>query len=151
MREPMIMCDAHRTAGGSVRPARRCVLRPLWAPAGSRPRPRSANPTHPCTLTWEDKCTRAAWARSQSTPSHGERAWPEPRGAAHAALTCSPVCGRISRLFDGTEPIVLDRLKQHYFIDRDGHMFRYILNFLRTSKLLLPDDFTVRVWSFSVR
>ncbi|TNM87696.1 hypothetical protein fugu_005917 [Takifugu bimaculatus] len=48
---------------------------------------------------------------------------------------------RISRLFDGTEPIVLDRLKQHYFIDRDGHMFRYILNFLRTSKLLIPDDF----------
>uniref|UniRef100_A0A674PJG0 Potassium channel tetramerization domain containing 1 n=1 Tax=Takifugu rubripes TaxID=31033 RepID=A0A674PJG0_TAKRU len=41
---------------------------------------------------------------------------------------------RISRLFDGTEPIVLDRLKQHYFIDRDGHMFRYILNFLRTSE-----------------
>lgn len=52
---------------------------------------------------------------------------------------------RISRLFDGTEPIVLDRLKQHYFIDRDGHMFRYILNFLRTSKLLIPDDFKVSV------
>lgn len=52
---------------------------------------------------------------------------------------------RISRLFDGTEPIVLDSLKQHYFIDRDGHMFRYILNFLRTSKLLIPDDFKVSV------
>lgn len=51
--------------------------------------------------------------------------------------------GRIGRLFDGTEPIVLDSLKQHYFIDRDGHMFRYILNFLRTSKLLIPDDFKV--------
>lgn len=51
---------------------------------------------------------------------------------------------RIGRLFDGTEPIVLDSLKQHYFIDRDGQMFRYILNFLRTSKLLLPDDFKVR-------
>nr|XP_057930236.1 uncharacterized protein LOC131130102 isoform X2 [Doryrhamphus excisus] len=48
---------------------------------------------------------------------------------------------RIGRLFDGSEPIVLDSLKQHYFIDRDGAMFRYILNFLRTSKLLLPDDF----------
>ncbi|CAB1324054.1 unnamed protein product [Coregonus sp. 'balchen'] len=47
----------------------------------------------------------------------------------------------IGRLFNGTEPIVLDSLKQHYFIDRDGHMFRYILNFLRTAKLLLPDDF----------
>ncbi|XP_019741328.1 uncharacterized protein LOC109525330 [Hippocampus comes] len=48
---------------------------------------------------------------------------------------------RIGRLFDGSEPIVLDSLRQHYFIDRDGAMFRYILNFLRTSKLLLPDDF----------
>lgn len=55
------------------------------------------------------------------------------------------VYDRISRLFDGTEPIVLDSLKQHYFIDRDGHMFRYILNFLRTSKLLIPDDFKVSV------
>ncbi|KAL7879192.1 hypothetical protein AOLI_G00101660 [Acnodon oligacanthus] len=48
---------------------------------------------------------------------------------------------RISRLFNGTEPIVLDSLKQHYFIDRDGEIFRYILSFLRTCKLLLPDDF----------
>lgn len=45
---------------------------------------------------------------------------------------------------------MLDRLKQHYFIDRDGHMFRYILNFLRTSKLLIPDDFTVSVASGAV-
>jgi len=51
---------------------------------------------------------------------------------------------RISRLFNGTEPIVLDSLKQHYFIDRDGEIFRYILSFLRTSKLLLPEDFKVR-------
>lgn len=50
---------------------------------------------------------------------------------------------RISRLFNGTEPIVLDSLKQHYFIDRDGEIFRYVLSFLRTSKLLLPDDFKV--------
>jgi hypothetical protein len=34
-------------------------------------------------------------------------------------------------------------LKQHYFIDRDGEIFRYVLSFLRTSKLLLPDDFKV--------
>lgn len=50
---------------------------------------------------------------------------------------------RIGQLFEGTEPIVLDSLKQHYFIDRDGPMFRYTLNLLRTSKLLIPDDFTV--------
>ncbi|KAL7396820.1 hypothetical protein ABVT39_012186 [Epinephelus coioides] len=57
-----------------------------------------------------------------------------------ATLTKYPE-SRIGRLFDGTEPIVLDSLKQHYFIDRDGPMFRYILNFLRTSKLLIPADF----------
>ncbi|XP_063058103.1 uncharacterized protein LOC134451528, partial [Engraulis encrasicolus] len=57
-----------------------------------------------------------------------------------ATLTKYPE-SRIGRLFDGSEPIVLDSLKQHYFIDRDGLMFRYILNFLRTSRLLLPDDF----------
>ncbi|XP_066288610.1 BTB/POZ domain-containing protein kctd15-like [Branchiostoma lanceolatum] len=48
---------------------------------------------------------------------------------------------RLARLFNGSEPIVLDSLKQHYFIDRDGEMFGFILNYLRTGKLLLPDDF----------
>ncbi|XP_071487903.1 BTB/POZ domain-containing protein kctd15-like [Diadema antillarum] len=48
---------------------------------------------------------------------------------------------RLSKLFTGHIPIILDSLKQHYFIDRDGHLFRYILNFMRTSRLLLPDDF----------
>ncbi|ROL42111.1 BTB/POZ domain-containing protein kctd15 [Anabarilius grahami] len=57
-----------------------------------------------------------------------------------ATLTKYPD-SRISRLFNGTEPIVLDSLKQHYFIDRDGEIFRFILSFLRTCKLLLPDDF----------
>uniref|UniRef100_A0A3B3D778 Potassium channel tetramerization domain containing 1 n=1 Tax=Oryzias melastigma TaxID=30732 RepID=A0A3B3D778_ORYME len=57
-----------------------------------------------------------------------------------ATLTRYPD-SRIARLFNGTEPVVLDSLKQHYFIDRDGSMFRYILNFLRTSKLLVPEDF----------
>lgn len=36
---------------------------------------------------------------------------------------------------------MLDSLKQHYFIDRDGGMFRHILNFMRNSKLLIPDNF----------
>ncbi|XP_023140732.1 BTB/POZ domain-containing protein kctd15-like isoform X1 [Amphiprion ocellaris] len=57
-----------------------------------------------------------------------------------ATLTKFPE-SRIGRLFSGSEPIVLDSLKQHYFIDRDGDIFRFILSFLRTCKLLLPEDF----------
>ncbi|XP_068239452.1 BTB/POZ domain-containing protein kctd15 isoform X2 [Palaemon carinicauda] len=49
---------------------------------------------------------------------------------------------RLARLFNGTIPIVLDSLKQHYFIDRDGKMFRHILNYMRHGKTLLPEDFT---------
>jgi hypothetical protein len=51
---------------------------------------------------------------------------------------------RLSKMFNGTIPIVLDTLKQHYFIDRDGKLFRYILNFMRTGRVSLPlsfDDF----------
>lgn len=33
-------------------------------------------------------------------------------------------------------------LQQHYFIDRDGNMFRHILNFMRNSKLLIAEDFS---------
>ncbi|XP_075990647.1 BTB/POZ domain-containing protein twz [Anticarsia gemmatalis] len=55
-------------------------------------------------------------------------------------LTAYPE-SRLGKMFNGTIPIVLDTLKQHYFIDRDGGMFRHILNFLRNKKLLLPCDF----------
>lgn len=48
---------------------------------------------------------------------------------------------RLAKLFNGSIPIVLDSLKQHYFIDRDGGMFRHILNFMRNSKLLIPENF----------
>lgn len=68
----------------------------------------------------------------------GQVDWP-----FHQTSRPSVISPRISRLFNGTEPIVLDSLKQHYFIDRDGEIFRYVLSFLRTSKLLLPDDFKV--------
>lgn len=49
---------------------------------------------------------------------------------------------RLAKLFNGSIPIVLDSLKQHYFIDRDGGMFRHILNFMRNSRLLIPDNFS---------
>lgn len=48
---------------------------------------------------------------------------------------------RLAKLFSGGIPIVLDSLKQHYFIDRDGETFKHILNFMRNSKLLVPDNF----------
>lgn len=48
---------------------------------------------------------------------------------------------RLARMFNGSIPIVLDSLKQHYFIDRDGKMFRHILNFLRTNTLAIPEYF----------
>ena len=32
--------------------------------------------------------------------------------------------------------------KGYYFIDRDGTLFRYVINFLRSSRLNLPKDFT---------
>lgn len=48
---------------------------------------------------------------------------------------------RLAKLFNGTIPIVLDSLKQHYFIDRDGGMFRHILNFMRNSRLFIPENF----------
>jgi len=48
---------------------------------------------------------------------------------------------RLARMFNGSIPIVLDSLKQHYFIDRDGKMFRHILNFLRTNTCPVSENF----------
>ncbi|XP_051881760.1 BTB/POZ domain-containing protein KCTD21-like [Pristis pectinata] len=46
----------------------------------------------------------------------------------------------LGSMFAGTLPIKKD-VQGNCFIDRDGKMFRYILNFLRTSHLDLPVDF----------
>ncbi|KAA3674308.1 BTB/POZ domain-containing protein KCTD1/15 [Paragonimus westermani] len=48
---------------------------------------------------------------------------------------------RLGRMFNGVIPIVLDTMKQHYFIDRDGALFRHVLNFLRTGQLHLDAQY----------
>jgi hypothetical protein len=44
-------------------------------------------------------------------------------------------------MFKGDIPSSRDQ-NGHYFIDRDGEMFRYILNFCRSGKLCLPQKFS---------
>ncbi|GAU96398.1 hypothetical protein RvY_07850 [Ramazzottius varieornatus] len=48
---------------------------------------------------------------------------------------------RLAKLFNGNIPIVLDSLKQHYFLDRDGRMFRHVLNYVRHGRLMVPKTF----------
>ncbi|TPP42936.1 BTB/POZ domain-containing protein kctd15 [Fasciola gigantica] len=48
---------------------------------------------------------------------------------------------RLGRMFNGSIPIVLDTMKQHYFIDRDGALFRFVLNFLRTGDVHVNASF----------
>ncbi|KRY52317.1 BTB/POZ domain-containing protein kctd15 [Trichinella britovi] len=57
-----------------------------------------------------------------------------------ATLTKHPE-STLAGLFNGRIPVVLDYLKQNYFLDRDGDMFRHVLNYLRHERLLLPDNF----------
>lgn len=46
----------------------------------------------------------------------------------------------LGRIFSGKQHVEKDQSGK-YFIDRDGSLFRYILDFLRTKRLHLPDDF----------
>ncbi|KAL9968805.1 hypothetical protein ACROYT_G020935, partial [Oculina patagonica] len=46
----------------------------------------------------------------------------------------------LGRIFSGRQHVEKDQSGK-YFIDRDGSLFRYVLDFLRTRRLHLPDDF----------
>ena len=47
---------------------------------------------------------------------------------------------KLAGFFNGESQVPRDP-KGNYFIDRDGALFKHVLNFLRTRKLILPDDF----------
>lgn len=47
----------------------------------------------------------------------------------------------LGAMFTGKIPVLRDN-RGHVFIDRDGKMFRYILNYLRSNSLDLPDGFS---------
>ncbi|XP_036404809.1 BTB/POZ domain-containing protein KCTD21-like [Megalops cyprinoides] len=46
----------------------------------------------------------------------------------------------LGAMFTGQIPLLRDK-RGNFFIDRDGKVFRYILNYLRSNSLDLPDDF----------
>ncbi|KAM4795257.1 potassium channel regulatory protein [Rhinophrynus dorsalis] len=48
---------------------------------------------------------------------------------------------RLAQMLDGSDR-EFRIINGHYFIDRDGHLFSYILDYLRTSQLALPSDFS---------
>ena len=45
----------------------------------------------------------------------------------------------LSAMFSGRHPIETDE-RGYYFLDRDGKLFRYILNYLRKGELVIPPD-----------
>ena len=48
----------------------------------------------------------------------------------------------LGQMFTGqAKPAVMRDSKGRYFLDRDGVLFRYILDYLRNSKLVLPENF----------
>lgn len=46
----------------------------------------------------------------------------------------------LGTMFMGNVPLSTDK-DGYYFIDRCGHIFEYILQFIRCGKLVLPEDF----------
>ncbi|XP_017770036.1 PREDICTED: BTB/POZ domain-containing protein KCTD12-like [Nicrophorus vespilloides] len=62
--------------------------------------------------------------------------------ASLATLTNQPE-SQLCAIFTGNEPIAKDS-KGRYFLDRDGVLFRYILDYLRDGTLTLPECFRER-------
>lgn len=56
------------------------------------------------------------------------------------ATLCTYPDSMLAKMFDGDLPSTKDE-DGRVIIDRDGELFGYILNFLRSSKLALPKDF----------
>lgn len=117
------------------------LLSPSSSPATSPTMSNSSSPTPPA-LNYNHKITGipcVAAASRYTAPVHIDVG-----GTIYTSsletLTKYPE-SRLAKLFNGSIPIVLDSLKQHYFIDRDGGMFRHILNFMRNSRLLIPENF----------
>lgn len=50
---------------------------------------------------------------------------------------------QLAAMFTGREPVTKDS-KGRYFLDRDGVLFRYVLDFLRDGTLILPECFRER-------
>ncbi|KAK2586841.1 hypothetical protein KPH14_009779 [Odynerus spinipes] len=120
------------------------LLSPSSSPATSPTMSNSSSPTPPTPVTpvYNQKMTGipcVAAASRYTAPVHIDVG-----GTIYTSsletLTKYPE-SRLAKLFNGSIPIVLDSLKQHYFIDRDGGMFRHILNFMRNSRLLIPENF----------
>ena len=47
----------------------------------------------------------------------------------------------LGAMFSGDFGATMDE-NGHYFIDRDGEIFKHVLNFLRSNRITLPEDFT---------
>ncbi|PAA79415.1 hypothetical protein BOX15_Mlig022696g1 [Macrostomum lignano] len=60
------------------------------------------------------------------------------------ATLCKFPGSMLAVMFGGSfTPSVLRDPAGHVFIDRDGRLFRHVLNYLRCSRLCLPDGFQV--------
>lgn len=59
-----------------------------------------------------------------------------------ATLTSQPD-SRLAAIFTGKQPATKDS-KGRYFLDRDGVLFRYVLDYLRDGTLVLPETFKER-------